>query len=147
MIIQHLAIKNFRVIRTLDWHLQGRVLCLIGPNDSTKTTILDAIELVLMPRFNAQITDADFYQGNPTTPIVIEATVGELLPELIVDPDKFGLCLRGYDTANGILSMTSTVTISELQAQAPRFVREAEKQGAVWTEPRGGGTAPACGGS
>lgn len=27
--------------------------------------------------------------------------------------------------------MTSTVTISELQAQAPRFVREAEKQGAV----------------
>jgi len=27
--------------------------------------------------------------------------------------------------------MISTVTISELQAQAPRFVREAEKQGAV----------------
>jgi len=27
--------------------------------------------------------------------------------------------------------MNSTVTISELQAQAPRFVREAEKQGAV----------------
>jgi prevent-host-death family protein len=27
--------------------------------------------------------------------------------------------------------MTSTVTISELQAQAPRVVREAEKQGAV----------------
>jgi prevent-host-death family protein len=27
--------------------------------------------------------------------------------------------------------MNSTVTISELQAQAPRFVREAEKQGSV----------------
>lgn len=27
--------------------------------------------------------------------------------------------------------MNSTVTISELQAQAPRFVRRAEKQGAV----------------
>ena len=27
--------------------------------------------------------------------------------------------------------MISTVTISELQAQAPRFVREAEKEGAV----------------
>ena len=27
--------------------------------------------------------------------------------------------------------MNSTVTISELQAQAPRFVREAEKEGAV----------------
>lgn len=27
--------------------------------------------------------------------------------------------------------MNSTVTISELQAQAPRFVREAERQGAV----------------
>ena len=65
MIIYHLKIENFRGIRTLDWHLNGRVLCLIGPNDSTKTTILDAIELVMLPRYNAQITDADFHHGRP----------------------------------------------------------------------------------
>jgi predicted ATP-dependent endonuclease of OLD family len=29
MIIYHLKIENFRGIRTLDWHLKGRVLCLI----------------------------------------------------------------------------------------------------------------------
>lgn len=103
MLIYHLAIKNFRGIRALDWHLNGRVLCLIGPNDSTKTTVLDAIELVLLPRYSTTITDADFYNGDPTIPIVIEATVGDLPLELIVEPEKFGLCLRGYDKTKGIL--------------------------------------------
>ncbi len=103
MLIYHLSIKNFRGIRALDWHLNGRVLCLIGPNDSTKTTILDAIELVLLPRYSTTITDADFYNGDPTIPIVIEATVGDLPLELIVEPEKFGLCLRGYDKTKGIL--------------------------------------------
>lgn len=101
MIIHHLKVENFRGIRSLDWHLNGRVVCLIGPNDSTKTSILDAIELALLPRSNVSVTDADFYQGDAANTIVIEATVGELPSELIVEPEKFGLCLRGYDPAKG----------------------------------------------
>jgi predicted ATP-dependent endonuclease of OLD family len=50
MYLCHLKIENFRGIRALDWHTNGRALCLIGPSESTKTTILDAIELALLPR-------------------------------------------------------------------------------------------------
>ncbi len=95
MIIRHLRIENFRGIRELDWHLHGRILCLVGPNDSTKTTILDAVELALSSRSNLPIIDTDFHGSDVTSPIVIEATVGEVPIELLAD-DKFGLYLRGY---------------------------------------------------
>ena len=45
-------IRNFRGIRELDWHVDGTILCLVGPGDSTKTTILDAIELAMTPQWN-----------------------------------------------------------------------------------------------
>lgn len=101
MIIRHLKIENFRGIRSLDWHLLGRVLCLVGPNDSTKTSILDAIELVLLPRMNPQISDADFHNLNIEEPISIEATIGEL-PQELLDDEKFGLYLRGYELSKAI---------------------------------------------
>ncbi len=52
MQIRHERIENFSGIRNLNWFLGGRIVCLIGPNDSTKTTILDAIELALSARSN-----------------------------------------------------------------------------------------------
>ncbi len=51
-IIRHLNIRNFRGIQTLDWHVDGRVICLVGPGDSAKTTVLEAIELALLPRWS-----------------------------------------------------------------------------------------------
>lgn len=86
----------------MDWHLAGRVICLVGPNDSTKTAILDAIELVLLPRGYIGLTDADFYQAEVANPITIEATIGEVPTELLVEPEKFGLYLRGYESGKEI---------------------------------------------
>lgn len=103
MLLRHLKIENFRGIRSLSWHVKGRVVCMIGPSDATKTSILDAIELVSLPRSNVQVSDADFYSADPTKPISIEATFGELPVELITEPSKFGLCLRGYDETNTLL--------------------------------------------
>ena len=96
-IIRHLSVKNFRGIQELDWHVDGRVICLIGPGDSAKTTLLNAIELVLLPRWNTPFTDSDFYRAetDKETKIVIEVTVGEL-PEGLLKQEKFGLYLRGY---------------------------------------------------
>jgi putative ATP-dependent endonuclease of OLD family len=96
MIIRHVKIENFRGVKKLDWHVTGRMVCLIGPSDSTKTTVLDAIELALLPRSNIQFTDADFYNGDITATINIEVTAAELPTELLVEPEKFGLHLRGY---------------------------------------------------
>lgn len=94
--IHHLKIENFRGIKKLDWHIKSRVTCLIGPGDSTKTTILNAIEAVLAPRWNVTFSDSDFYMAKTEFPIIIEATIGEL-PNKLITQDKFGLFLRGYD--------------------------------------------------
>jgi predicted ATP-dependent endonuclease of OLD family len=44
MQIRNLQVKNFRGIKEFNWTIDSPVICLIGPGDSTKTTILDAIE-------------------------------------------------------------------------------------------------------
>ncbi len=101
MQIRHIAISRFRGIRSLDWHVDGRLLCLVGPGDSTKTTILDAIEFALAPRWYVPFSDADFYNADTKEPFSILLTIGELPEELMVD-DKCGLYLRGYRSGEKI---------------------------------------------
>lgn len=71
------------------------MLCLVGPGDTTKTTVLDAIECALAPRNTLPFIDTDFFQGNVEEPITILVTVGELPVDLLVE-DKFGTYQRGY---------------------------------------------------
>ena len=102
MILRHLKIENFRGIHALSWHVSGRIICLVGPNDSTKTTILDAIEIALLPRMTVSITDADFHNLDISKPITIEATIGEL-SQALIEEEKYGLYLRGYESGKDIL--------------------------------------------
>ncbi|MFC1706922.1 ATP-dependent endonuclease [Planctomycetota bacterium] len=95
MRIRQLKIERFRGIRELQWDVAGCFVCLIGPGDSCKSTILDAIELVNSPRWNPIFDDTDFYNLDTTQPIVIEATVGDL-PDPLVAERKFGHHLRGW---------------------------------------------------
>ena len=44
--IRRLEIRNFRSIQNLDWAPSNGMNCLIGPGDSGKSTVLDAIDLV-----------------------------------------------------------------------------------------------------
>lgn len=101
-IVRHLKVRNFRGIKFLDWHLGSRVICLVGPGDSGKTTILNAIELALLPRWNIPFTDADFYQAKTEEELVIEVTVGEL-PDSLIKQDKYGLLLRGYSVQGQVI--------------------------------------------
>ena len=101
-IVRHLNIRNFRGIQKLDWHVDGRVICLVGPGDSAKTTVLHAIELALLPKWSIPFTDSDFYQANTDTEIVIEATVGELITELITQ-NRYGMYLRGYSVDEQVI--------------------------------------------
>lgn len=55
MQIYHIAIQHFRGIEHCQATLENRVVCLIGPGDSTESTILDAIEYVLCPRGSPRI--------------------------------------------------------------------------------------------
>lgn len=70
--------------------------CLIGPGDSCKTTILDAIEIGLGPRFGYTGSDPDLFGCDPTSKPEIYLTLVGLPDDLIVE-QKYGLHLRGWN--------------------------------------------------
>lgn len=90
MRIAQLKIQNFRSIETADLILPKQVI-FVGDNNSGKSTILEAIDLVLGPertRRRPVINEHDFYNGNyiseeseDEVEIRIEATVVELNEE------------------------------------------------------------------
>ncbi|MGI8792653.1 MAG: ATP-dependent nuclease [Acidimicrobiales bacterium] len=94
MQVRHLKIERFRGIESLDWTVPNGLIALVGAGDTCKTTILEAVELVLSPRWNPTVTDNDFFEATTDQPVIIEATVGALPPALLTDR-KFGLDLRG----------------------------------------------------
>lgn len=99
MKLRQLVVENFRGIKSLDWRPNGSFICLVGPGDSCKSTILDAIDLVLSPRWAVAFDDSDFHQCETQNPIVIDATVGDLSKDIIHEA-RFGLRLRGMNAAN-----------------------------------------------
>jgi hypothetical protein len=101
MDVKNLKINHFRGIDRLNWDVGGRFVCLIGPGDSTKSTVLEAVELVLTPRRNVSFDDADFYNADTGNPIVIEITVGEP-PKDLLSFDRFGYLVRGWGGSSGI---------------------------------------------
>ena len=103
MKIRMLDVSNFRGISKLTWSPNPGTSCLIGPGDSTKSTILTAIEYVLHPRHDLQILDTDFHNQNLGTPFDIQIVLGDLPPSFLSD-DLFGLQLSGFDLDSGRLS-------------------------------------------
>jgi putative ATP-dependent endonuclease of the OLD family len=75
MRIAYLEVENFRGIKSLAWAPAAGMNCLIGPGDSTKTTILDAIELCLNPRAYTFADDCDFFNLDIKKPIRITITL------------------------------------------------------------------------
>ncbi len=95
MRIVNLDVQNFRGIRrcAISFPLDTRLVCLIGAGDSTKSTLLKAIEWILWPTWNLQASDTDFSDGDTGKPIMLRGTFTEL-PDGLLSEDKFGLYLR-----------------------------------------------------
>jgi putative ATP-dependent endonuclease of OLD family len=94
--IRRLEIRNFRSIRSLDWTPSAGVNCLVGPGDSGKSSILDAIDYCIGARRTLPISDTDFFRLNVDQPILISVTLGDL-PRELQNLEGFGDFLRGYD--------------------------------------------------
>ena len=94
MRLHKLTVSNFRGIKELTWLPQGSLTCLIGPGDSTKTTILDALGLALTTRISVGLCDADFYDGKIENPIIIEVILADL-PDDLISLDSLGAFLCG----------------------------------------------------
>ena len=100
-LIRQLRIDRFRGIQMLEWAPGPGLNGLIGPGDSGKSTILDAIDLLLSARRTGLFTDADFHGLAVEGGLLIEATIGDLPPQLL-DLDRYGLFHRGWDVDFGI---------------------------------------------
>lgn len=96
--IRLIKIQNFRCFKSFEWHPNPGLNCLIGPGDSGKSTIIDALDLALGPRQTKLFSDADFHLLKTDTPILIEVTVGDLSDPL-KSLEKYDLWLRGYNHA------------------------------------------------
>ncbi len=98
--IRLIEIKHFRGIKELTWRPQPGINCLIGPGDSGKSSILDAIDLCIGARRNAQFSDVDFHLLDVESPISIAVTLGEL-DESLKNLDTYGMYLRGFYAGSG----------------------------------------------
>ena len=96
MHVRQVVVENFRGIRSLSWVVTADLVCLVGPGDSTKTTVLDAIEYALWPRQYLSLCESDFFGCSPEAhPLRVEVTVVDVPGELLTDT-KFGLYMRGW---------------------------------------------------
>lgn len=100
MQIRQLTINRFRGISSLSWSPDQQFCCIIGSGDSGKSTVLDAVEAVLSPRW-LNFSESDFLGCDTSEAIVITITVGELSRQLKSD-ERFGLHVRGW-TSKGLL--------------------------------------------
>jgi putative ATP-dependent endonuclease of the OLD family len=137
--IRKIEVRNFRSIRTLDWLPSSGINCLVGPGDSGKSTILDAVDLCIGLRRQPQMADTDFFALDVTNPIEISLTLGEL-PDSLKNLDAYGDFLRGWDGAAGSLEdeprhgLETVVTLvfsvlSDLEPTWRLYSQRAEAQG------------------
>jgi putative ATP-dependent endonuclease of OLD family len=137
--IRRIEVQNFRSIHRLEWVPSAGINCLVGPGDSGKSSILDAIDLCLGARRSAPFGDTDFYGLDVTQPVVIALTLGAL-PDSLKNLDTYGEYLRGYDASTTqvedepragietVLTLRMTVE-GDLEPSWALFSERAEQQG------------------
>ncbi|WP_336801385.1 ATP-dependent nuclease [Kaistia sp. MMO-174] len=139
--LRKIEISHFRSIKSLSWLPRPGLNCLIGPGDSGKSTVLDAIDLCLGARRAVQFNDADFHSLDVTTPISITLTIGAL-DDALKSFDSYSLYLRGFNVVTGeiedepergletVLSLNLTVG-SDLEPSWNLISDRAQAQGAA----------------
>jgi energy-coupling factor transporter ATP-binding protein EcfA2 len=91
MALQRILIENYRSISNLDVFL-GPLNALIGPNNSGKSNLLKALNLVLGETWPSRpLATKDFFQNNTANRIVIEVFFEH---PLVCDPAVSGFSLR-----------------------------------------------------
>lgn len=98
MRVRRVEIQNFRGIKSLDFRIphDKKFVCLIGPGDGTKSTIIEAINLTLGERWSLSLSDTDFYNAQVDEAIVIRVALADL-PRDMRTHALFGLNLSGID--------------------------------------------------
>jgi putative ATP-dependent endonuclease of the OLD family len=90
VLIRYLSIEHFRGIDALEWFPHDGINCLLGPGDARKTTVLNAVAMLLDPRPPGQASEFDYYlrrleSGFRITAVIAgieEAMAGQRVPPL-----------------------------------------------------------------
>tara|TARA_E500000318_G_scaffold81819_2_gene77126 strand:+ start:7963 stop:9783 length:1821 start_codon:yes stop_codon:yes gene_type:complete len=155
VIIHNLTIKNFRGIKSGEIRF-GDFCVLIGANNSGKTTVIEALALLLgRDRLVRNLTEHDFYGSSPTASdrIQITATVGGFEPN---EPDRHPNWFRmgrgipkWMDLASGAISPVQNspddklvcqiaycarFDLTSLETEAVRYFVDDETQGDPFAE-------------
>lgn len=96
MRIHRIKIKNFRGVEQLDWTLpqEQKLITLIGPGDSGKSTVLTALHFLLGDRWNIPFSDTDFFNVDIAQDIEISAVLTDI-PAALLKESSLGLWLCG----------------------------------------------------
>ena len=86
--LRHLKINHFRGIESFEQAFSDGITCIIGRGDSGKSTILDAIGYTFAQSWSLRLNDSDFYNCDPSSPIIIEGTVSDIPDDLIIKYHK-----------------------------------------------------------
>lgn len=147
-LIRVVEIENFRSVRALVWRPHHGINCLIGPGDSGKSTVLDAIDFCMGARRSLPLTDSDFCAVDIEKPIRICVTLGAL-PDELKNIDSYGLYLRGFNSATGEIvpepeaTLETVITVqllveSDLEPQwslvSARAAAQAQSRSLSWAE-------------
>lgn len=77
--IRRLTIQRFRGLEKFDWHPQPGMNIVLGGGDVGKTTVLEALALLLSPTNATVVSESDYWQRDSTQEFTIEAVM--TLPE------------------------------------------------------------------
>lgn len=72
-VIKSLLIERFRGIEKLEWNPSPNVNVLIGGGDVGKSTVLDAISLLLSPTNSVVLSESDFWNKNSDDGFIVQA--------------------------------------------------------------------------
>lgn len=84
MLIRKITIRRFRGIGELEWEPVGPGFnCLVGPGDAGKSTVLEALDLLLAPRPATTLSEFDYNNRDTTQGFEISAVCAQIDEELL----------------------------------------------------------------
>ncbi len=128
--LHNLKIKNFRGIQSFDHNFDNGLICIIGRGDSGKSTILEAINLVLSSSWTMSFYDSDFYNCQTNNPIEIEATIINIPEKQLA---KYGMFVRGIAANGNIIDDMESEEANDAKAALTIKLTVTKELEPVWT--------------